>query len=218
MSRYANYTALIDDIAAELGDAEGAFDALLLNLLKSVVDALNLKRMECREASAPITLAALDADYDLNTLIPDFVELIDRKTSLRLSGGTLIPLAENRAQFYKGWSPTTQTGTPSLAFLFGRVLYLRSTPSATETLTVFYYKRLDTPAADGAVVIPDEYLNVVRARVMKRFETYSDGADPSAKRAAFSEIEADVLRAIDQDYANRMQPPSVVVEDDDDEI
>lgn len=217
-SRYTNYDALIDDIAAELGDAEGAFATLLLNLLKSVVDALNLKRMESREASANITLAANDYDYSFTTLITDFVELIDRKTSLRLSGGTLIPLAENRTQFYKGWSPALQTGVPSLAFLFGGVLYLRSTPSAADTLTVFYYKRLATPTMGGAVAIPDEYLTLVRARVMKRFENYSEGADPGAKRSAFSEIEVDVLRAIDQDVANRMMPPSVVVEDDDDDL
>ena len=218
MSRYSSYDALIDDIAAELGDSEGAFDTLLLNLLKSVVDSLNLRKMEAREASIDLTLAADDYDYDFNTLITDFVDLIDRKTSLRLSGGTLIPLAENRAQFYKGWSPTLQTGTPSLAFLFGRVLYLRSTPSAADTLTVFYYKRLATPTTSGAVVIPDEYISLVRARIMKRFENYSEGADPGAKRAAFSEIEAEVLRAIEQDFSNRMLPPSVVVEDDDDDL
>jgi hypothetical protein len=218
VSRYANYDALIDDIASELGDAEGAFDTLLLNLLKSVVDALNLRRMESREASGDITLAANDYDYTISSSLSDFVELIDRKTSLRLSGGTLIPLAENRTQFYKGWSPTLQTGTPSLALIFGGVLYLRSTPSAADTLTVYYYKRLATPATGGTVLIPDEYITLARARVMKRFETYSEGADPGAKRAAFSEIEADVLRAIDQDFSNRTLPPSVVVDDDDDDL
>lgn len=216
MSRYANYQALITDIAAELGDSEAAFDTLLLNLLKSVVDSLNSQRLECREAVDTITLAANDYSYDLSTEIPDFVELIDRKTSLYLSDGNFIPLADNRYEFYKGWQPTTQTGTPSVAFIFAGVLYLRSTPEAADTLTVHYYKRLATPTLTGTVLVPDETINLVRARVMKRFENYSEGSDPAAKRSAFSEIEADVLKMISQDESNRVLPPTVVLDDDDD--
>lgn len=218
MSRYANYQALIDDISTEAGESEGALDTLLLNLLKSVVDALNTKRMEAREAVGSIAIAANDYDYTLATLLPDFVELVDRKTSLYLSNGTFIPLADNRYQFYKGWQPATQTGTPYLAHLFALVLYLRSTPNAADTLTVHYYKRLATPALAGTVLIPDEYITVVRARVSKRLENYSESDGLGGKLALFSEIEGEILRALAQDEANRVLPPTVVVEEDDEDL
>jgi len=42
--------ALIDDISAEAGESEGAFDTLLFNLLKSVVDRINLLPPEMIQA------------------------------------------------------------------------------------------------------------------------------------------------------------------------
>lgn len=209
MSRYTNYQGLIDDMSAEAGIKDGAHDDVILNLLQSVVDQLNLRRLECRQARGTITLAVSDYDYTIADHLSDFMEPIDDKTSFRLSNGSYVEVIRKRSDFLDGWTPASESGTPLKVQIFGGVFYVRPTPAVADTMAVDYYKRLAAPAVGGAVTIPDEYVGILRARVGKRLEAYNESESFEMRRAVLSEIETDVIRAINRDEAYR-SPSSVV--------
>jgi hypothetical protein len=212
-SRYTTYQNLIDDISAEAGEDEGALDALILNLLKAVVDQLNLRRSEFRQAVGTIAVSANDYDYSLASVLSDFMELVDDENGIRNSSGVPIPLARNRAEFVDTWRPASEFGTPTLARIFANTLYLRPTPSAADTLTVEYYKRLATPTAEGTVLVPDEYIGLLRARISERLEAYLESDTFAAKQSVMNKMEADLIRALNREEAYKLLPSSVVSEE-----
>lgn len=214
-SRYTSYQAFIDDVSAEAGEGSGALDTVLLNLLKSVVDTFNTIRGEFRQATGSIALVASTYNYTISSSLSDYVELVDKQTGLRLSNGLFVPIAKSRLQFLNGWSPTSQTGPPTLARIFAGVLYVRPTPSAADTMTAEYYKRLATPALSGTVLIPDEYLTAFRADLLSRLEGYHEADTMVAKQAVFQAMKQQAINLINRDYCQNVLPSSIVSEDDD---
>jgi hypothetical protein len=216
MSRYANYQAFINDVSAEAGESEGVLDSLILNMLRSAVDEINLHRMECREATGTVTLAANDYDYTLSTHLSDFIEIADPRTAVWLSSnrGIFIPQAKTRAEFLEGWKPSSQIGTPTLWRLYAGVLWLRPTPGSSDTLNIEYYKRLTTPALAGSVLIPDEYLNLARGIILQRLENYDENEGAASKAMLLSEMASQVRKAIARDFQQRTLPSTVTVEEE----
>lgn len=211
-SRYSSYQALITDIAREAGEEGSELDAILLNILQSTVDLLNNIRGKFREETAHIDLVSGQWEYPTPD---DYGEVVDRKTSLYYLEGTrrvFIPIVSARHQFYSGWD-TASTGTPDVAFLYGTSkLLLRPTPNVVKTTYLDYYKRLTTPALNGAVQIPDHYLAAIRAPIAARLESYRESPE---KASIHIGLLAEIRRVLDRDYAQQSLPNEVLDSEED---
>jgi hypothetical protein len=213
-SRYANYQEVIDDIAAESGDDESALDTVLLNILKSVVDQLNTLDLSIRKGYGSITLAANTYTYTIASSIADFMDVVTRgKHAFQLSNGTFVEMAESDSHFREGWLPATQLGPPTMARIIGSELQVRPTPTIADTMSLDYWKRLATPTLAGSVIIPDEYLNIVRAEVGQRIEGYNESDSEPARARIYGQMKGAILHAINRDHTYRNLPGRVQQED-----
>lgn len=174
-SMYANYDELITAIALEANESDDDYDAIILEFLKDCVGFLNTIKAPFREkTSDPITLAANDWDYDLSSLVTDFGQLIDKHRSVYYLDDNSNPVMvrwQARQQFMESWSRNS-SGDPCYYNIFAETLRLKPTPAKARSLYLDYYFKLTTPATDGTVQIPDEFIQWIKGKVGTRLANH----------------------------------------------